>query len=379
MNHALHKLFKTKNPYDPVKNDPLFFQAIKQTMLDVKQENKKYEQLLKNSGFEPESMTESMESLAEIPVLPTLFLKRNDLSGQKKSLVEVTSSGTSGKVSRISYSLEELYLLAKMSIRLGRLHHLFSIRPTRYIMLGYQPTRKNRAVISKTAFLSTLYTPVIRRSYALTWHHGKYELDLDTLIQKILSYARKKSPVRIVGFPSYTFFLLQQMKKNGQCCQLPKGSKILFGGGWKQFEGEAVSKEELFALVKEVLGVEASQIHEFFGTAEHPVLYCTCKNHQFHVPAYGKVIIRDIKTGKPLPEQCVGMVNLLTPVKSTLPIMSVMTDDLGVWMEGKTCGCGIETPVLKILGRVGAKGVTTCSAGAKEYLANGVEKRGDSV
>ena len=45
-------------------------------------------------------------------------------------------------------------------------------------------------------------------------------------------------------------------------------------------------------------------------------------------------------------------------------ILSVMTDDLGILHNGGTCGCGIESPCLELLGRVGAKGLITCAAGA---------------
>ena len=60
-------------------------------------------------------------------------------------------------------------------------------------------------------------------------------------------------------------------------------------------------------------------------------------------------------------------------VKS-VPILSVMTDDLGILHDGDTCGCGIQSPWLELLGRVGAKGLVTCAAGAAEFLKGGEGK-----
>ena len=43
---------------------------------------------------------------------------------------------------------------------------------------------------------------------------------------------------------------------------LPKGSKILLAGGWKQHYAQEVEKSRLYALAKKVLGVEEGDIHE---------------------------------------------------------------------------------------------------------------------
>ena len=45
-----------------------------------------------------------------------------------------------------------------------------------------------------------------------------------------------------------------------------------------------------------------------------------------------------------------------------------MTDDLGILHDGKSCGCGINTPYLEIIGRIGMKDIKTCAAGAAEIL-----------
>lgn len=78
-------------------------------------------------------------------------------------------------------------------------------------------------------------------------------------------------------------------------------------------------------------------------------------------------MIRDTETLEALPKGRAGLVNLLTPIGSDLPLMSVMTDDIGVLHDKKECGCGIKSDYLEILGRTGAKGIRTCAAGAADY------------
>ena len=117
------------------------------------------------------------------------------------------------------------------------------------------------------------------------------------------------------------------------------------------------------------MGVGQENIVEFFGAVEHPILYCACPNQHFHVPVYSRVIIRDVRTLAPLPHGNPGLVNLITPMVGATPVVSVLTDDLGVLHDGASCGCGIESPYLELLGRVGLKEIKTCAAGAAELLA----------
>lgn len=54
-------------------------------------------------------------------------------------------------------------------------------------------------------------------------------------------------------------------------------------------------------------------------------------------------------------------------IKAT-PILSVVTDDLGILYDGEECGCGILSPYLEIVGRIGLKDIKTCAAGAEELI-----------
>ena len=107
---------------------------------------------------------------------------------------------------------------------------------------------------------------------------------------------------------------------------------------------------------------------EFYGAVEHHILYCDCIHHHFHVPVYSRVIIRDVHSLEPVENGTPGLVNLLTPMVKATPILSVMTDDLGVLHEGGECGCGNPSPYLEILGRIGLRDIKTCAAGAAEIL-----------
>ena len=117
-----------------------------------------------------------------------------------------------------------------------------------------------------------------------------------------------------------------------------------------------------------MFGIDDDNIVEFFGAVEHPILYCDCVHHHFHIPAYSRVLIRNADTLEPLPMGEVGLINLVTPMVAKTPLLSVMTDDIGVLHPAEECGCGIKTPFLEIIGRIAPEDIKTCAAGAEELL-----------
>lgn len=356
------KLFSLKNPYD-MDTDELFFEAVRENLAFQRAYCMDYRKITDGMGINEDNL----KNIADLPCIPTLFFKRHTLK-TSPALIKATSSGTSGSFSEISYDMKGLFLAFLMSVRLGERHGLISPVPCHYVLMGYKPHRGNRTAVTKTAFAATFYAPALSRSYILKYKKDGYAPDFEGIISRLVKLSSSRFPVRFMGFPSYTYFLMRIMEERGICLKLKKGSKILLGGGWKQFYAEQVDKNIFYELAEKIFGVKACDIHEFFGAVEHPILYCDCKNHHFHVPVYSRVIIRDVDTLEVLPMGKIGLVNLVTPLIEATPILSVMTDDLGVLQPGSKCGCGIETPYLEVIGRVAPDDIKTCAAGAADLL-----------
>jgi phenylacetate-coenzyme A ligase PaaK-like adenylate-forming protein len=362
-------LFKTEIPFDTMNTEEIFFRAIKENCIFQYDNCPEYKKILEGMNFLPDSIA-SYNDIEKIPFLPTLFFKNHRIFSvpSYKMAIKATSSGTKGKFSNVGFEVSGLLCGLKMVLKIGSWRKLFSYKPVNYVVFGYQPHRKNKTAVTKTAFGATLFAPAISRTYALKYIEDEYVPDFEGVINAIVKYSRSRFPLRFMGFPSYTYFVLKMMDERGLNVKLNKGSKILLGGGWKQFYTEQVEKTVLYDLAKKVLGIEETDIIEFFGAVEHPILYCDCENHHFHVPAYSRVIIRDVRTLKPVENGQIGLVNLITPMVKATPLLSVMTDDLGILHDGAECGCGISSPYLEIIGRVGLKDIKTCAAGAAEMI-----------
>ncbi|MBQ1398480.1 MAG: acyl-protein synthetase [Clostridia bacterium] len=366
---AAGRLFRHRDIYDLDGTNELFLRAVRENCAYQYRHNDKYRALLDAKGFSPD-MLQTYEDLARLPFLPTLLFKNHELYTMPKyrMIVKATSSGTGGKFSRIGFELGGLWNGAHMVLRVINRRRLFSAVPCNYVVFGYKPHRSNHTAVTKTAFGATLFTPSLRRTYALQYRNGQYTADLDAVAEAIQKYAKSRFPLRFMGFPSYTYFAMKLLEERGILLRLPKHSKIMLGGGWKQFYREEVDKREFYDTAKRVFGVDEGDIVEFYGAVEHPILYCDCEKHHFHIPVYSRVIIRDPETLQPLPNGRMGLVNLISPMVRATPILSVMTDDLGVLHDGGECGCGCNSPFLEIIGRVGLKEIKTCAAGAAELL-----------
>ena len=363
-----HKLFSLKELYDTDASNRLFVQAMKENAVFHYSRCAEYKDILDHFAFDPTSISD-FDDLIRLPFIPTLYFKHHYLQSisPKKQIIKATSSGTSGSMSKIGFDLKSLNLGKKMVIRVGRYHKLWSIKPVNYIIFGYQPTRENKTAVSKTALGFTFFAPALSRTFALENTKTGYKLLWDRVIRALKRCSKSRFPMRTIGFPAYTYFLLRDLKEKGIRYQMPKGSMVTLGGGWKQFYAEKVDKRDFYSLVKEVLGIEETNVIEFFGAVEHPILYTDCRRHHFHIPVYSRVIIRDPDDFSPLPDGQPGIINLLSPMMQSAPLCSIVTDDLGV-LHTEPCPCGAKSPWLEIIGRVGISDIVTCAAGADEYL-----------
>ena len=362
------KLFYHRKIYDIEKTNTLFVKAIVKDIRHHQENCSEYNQILMSRNFSIDEI-QSIDDLYKIPPIPTAFLKRHTLHSTKKRLMfKSTTSGTSGTVSEMGMDWPSNWRGLGMVLGTFFTHRLVSPRPTNYIVLGYEPSKRNKIGAVKTAYATTYAAPALHREYALKDTGDDYILNLDGIKNALLKYEKSGHPVRFMGFPAYFMFLIKELKASGIKLKLHPKSLVMLAGGWKQFFSEQVDKPTLYAMSKETLGIGGDRIREFFGAVEHPIAYFDCPNHHFHVPIYSRVIVRD-ENLQPVPFGTPGLLNLLTPMMNSMPFTSGMTDDLAILHPGEECGCGIKSPYFEVLGRVALADIKTCAAGASELLS----------
>ncbi|MHB1314313.1 MAG: LuxE/PaaK family acyltransferase [Christensenellales bacterium] len=368
------KLFFQKDPYNLQKSSPVFLKAVRENVLFHQLHCPAYASILKACGFEPGCL-QTEDDLHKIPVIPTLYFKRNRLfsvAGNKQT-IKATSSGTKGLRSIVGFDKQSLFYGVVMMFWFFSYHKVISLFPANYIILGYEPSKHTQAGAIKTAYGTTKFAPALHREYALKDTGTDYELNIAGIRKALLKYARQGFPVRFVGFPSYMYFLVKTLKENNISLKLNRRSKLLLGGGWKQFSSEEIDRQDFYDLIKETLGIEKQQCLEFYSAVEHPLPYCKCRNGHFHVPIYSRVIIRDVVTLEPVANGKSGLLSFVSPLVSSMPLTSVVTDDIAVLCSGADCGCGIKTPYFDLLGRAGVMQIKTCTTEAAELMGGALQ------
>lgn len=370
------RLFYRRGLYNTEATNNLFVRAMIENVRHHQAHCPEYADILLRQGFAPDDI-KSIDDLWKIPPIPTLYLKRHTMYSASPGhlFMKSTTSGTSGRTSRMDLDITSAFRGLGMVTGTFFSHRLISPRPTNFIVLGYQPAKRNKMGVVKTAYATTFTALTIHREYALKDTGSEYILNIEGIKSALLRFEKSGLPVRFIGFPPYFIFLIRELQESGIKVKLHPKSLVMLAGGWKQFMAEQVDKPTLYAMSEEVLGIGSDRIREFFGAVEHPISYADCPNHHFHVPIYSRVIIRDTEL-RPVRYGVPGMLNLLTPMLTSMPFCSVMTDDLAVMHPGSDCGCGITSPYFDILGRVGLADVKTCAASASELLD--VKQKGGS-
>lgn len=366
------KLFFGKDPYRAGEPED-FLRAVRECAQYHETHCPAYADILRRSGFDPAEI-KTEEDLAKLPPITTLYLKRNTVLSvpRRRAFLRFTSSGTTGDLrSRMALDLRSLHFCLKTARRLFRYHGVISARPVHYILLNARPGHGNKAGAAKTTFAVSHLAPALSRTYAIKYSDGNPFADIERVRKALMKHAKGRTPVRFVGFPPYMAFLLKNLKENGIRLQLDPRSMVILGGGWKEYTGEAIDMKTMAALAEEVLGLSADRILDFYSAVEHPQGYARCPAGNFHIPVYSRVIIRDPDTLEPLPDWQRGLLNFVSPMVTSMPILSLLTDDLA--LKGEKCSCGQPGPWFALLGRAGAGNVKTCTAQATMLLGEDYE------
>lgn len=119
---------------------------------------------------------------------------------------------------------------------------------------------------------------------------------------------------------------------------LPEGSVLLFGGGWKTFEGEKIGKAELLKLIEAAFGLKGDRAVEGYSMIEMNTMMTCCGEARFHIPP----LMEPIVFGEDLMPKPgaghTGIFGFLDPFALSYPGFLISGDQIDLW-HGQ-CPCG---------------------------------------
>jgi len=140
--------------------------------------------------------------------------------------------------------------------------------------------------------------------------------------------------------------------------ELKKGSFVLFGGGWKSFTGDAISRETLVDMLADALNIPPEMILEGYSMTEINTLMLRCEYGRFHIPPVIEPVIFNEEL-KPLNGNDVkGAFGFLDPLAASYPGFIISGDH--VHMIDGECGCGLSGPAITEIGRLPGIEVKGC-------------------
>ncbi|MFF2081551.1 acyl-protein synthase [Kitasatospora sp. NPDC058162] len=306
------------------------------------------------------------------PLVHANFFKRHEVLSipREEVFLHLTSSGTTGQKSQMFFDTWTIRSAQRMVARIfDHYGWITPDQPVNYLLYSYEPAPQLKLGTSFTDNYLCDFAPANHTTHALRHTGSGHEFDVHGCIEALRRYAEDGLPVRILGFPAFLHFTLERMRALGlPPLQLPAGSLVLLGGGWKGHTDRQIGKEEFYAGVTEQLGIPSDRIRDTFGSVEHCVPYIECGHHRLHVPVWSRAAVRDTRTLEPLPYGERGFLHLVSPYITSVPAQSVVMGDLASLHPAQECPCPLPTPWFTIHGRAGVSRNRNCAAAAAELL-----------
>ncbi|MFH7340387.1 acyl-protein synthase [Streptomyces sp. KHY 26] len=311
-----------------------------------------------------------IERITDLPYIHVNLFKRHALSSIADDAValRLTSSGTGGEKTEIGFDAWSIGAAQRMDAWTMKALGLIDVeRPANYLVLGYEPDP--RLTVGAAHGLSELcdFAPVASAAHALRNTGDGHEFDPMGCVDALVEFAARAEPVRIVGFPALLHAVLERMGTMGvPPLQLPAGSLVLTGGGWKSHADRAIGRGEFREAIERRLGIAGERVRDCYGSVEHCLPYIECAEHHFHVPVWARCVVRDVRTLEPVGYGARGYLQFVSPFITALPAHSILMADLGTLRPPGDCG--IATPWFEVHGRAGVRRNRTCAVAAAELL-----------
>ncbi len=371
----IKSLCKVSTPYcSGDKYNDMFLCAIKAAVKWHRERCEYFSKLLEQFGINENSI-ENINDCSNLPLIHANFFKTHTIKSIKDEevILTLTSSGTTGQKSQMFFDDWSISSARRMIDFIFDYYNWNNPeQKVNYLLYTYETFPDSKLGTAATDNYLIKFAKPANIFYALRFTDidaGTHEFDIFGTIEKLHLYAQEGLPVRILGFPSFMYFTLKRMQSlKMKPIKLHPDSLTLFGGGWKGYANQQIPKLQLYKMIEYWLGIPQERCRDGYGSVEHAIPYIECPHHQFHVPVWSKVFIRDVKTLEVIDYGKPGFLHFVTPYITSVPAISVMMGDLAVLHPPDRCGCGLETPYFEILGRAGTSSTRSCAIAASELL-----------
>ncbi|QAA35158.1 acyl-protein synthetase [Clostridium manihotivorum] len=366
-----------------------FFHDFKENIILQYLECPAYKFLCDSQGYDPRKSLNEESDLEKVPYFTTtLFKKSSNLFSKLLRVAPnqidmwTVSSSTSGDPSIVGRSLSDIEQLKRVAmldpdILDPNCDYDCVFYPEPLEMRKFKSEHiLGKPTESYIGNILNLFEFKGDALFLLKQEKEEFNLDIEAFKRYIQFHDKKNHHLSVRGSTLLIYNTIKQLREIISPVEL--GEKVIVstgGGGWDGKKGTIsigtqIPRRQFVEEVSSFLGIPQESFVDTYSFTENslPIHGHYSKEHGdylFHVPNAGKVIIRDIKTLKPLSNVGdKGVIQILNAYgTSTFAGASVLVDDIGEIVSMDKCPkCGQAGMTIKILGRVKGAEAKGCGA-----------------
>jgi hypothetical protein len=178
------------------------------------------------------------------------------------------------------------------------------------------------------------------------------------VIDQLKKSTKEGQKVFIFGTTHQYMELCETIAGHGLRITLKEGSLVLFGGGWKSFTGERISREELIRMMTTNLNLPPDRILEGYSMTEMNAFTLRCDHGRFHIPPTIEPVIFNEDLSPMEGNDLHGIFGFLDPLAISYPGFIISGDEVH-FVDGD-CPCGLTGAAVTEIGRANAREVKGC-------------------
>lgn len=366
-----------------------FFEDFKANLTAQYEECEAYKLICESNNFNPKNNLKNENDLESVPFIATTLFKRSAklfsslLRTSPDNLEKWTiSSSTSGDPSIIGRSHSDISQLKKfVNLNSKELDAKCDYECVFYPNPEAMSLHKSKNIFGKhtESYIGNILQafPYNDDAVFLLKSNGEdFSIDIDGFVKFIKEHDKKHHSISIGGSSLLLYNICEQLKDKIAPVELGNTSIVnTGGGGWDGRKGSVntgtkIEKWRFVDTISKFLGIPEENFIDTYSFTENsfPISGHYSKEHKdflFHIPAWGRIIIRDTKTLKPLKN--VGDRGFLQVLNaygtSAFSGASILVDDIAEIVSNTNCpACGREGTTIRIIGRVKGSEAKGCGA-----------------
>ncbi len=187
---------------------------------------------------------------------------------------------------------------------------------------------------------------------------GQRDRNYLNILERIRDSTTEGQKVFIFGAPYQFKELCEVVSGQKQGIALNSGSLVLFGGGWKSFTGELLSREDLVKKIADCFDLTVQSILEGYSMTEISLLTMRCEYGRFHIPPLIEPVVLDEELNPLAGQDLSGTFGFLDPLAVSHPGFIISGDHVRL-VDGE-CRCGLVGPAVTEIGRAKSREIKGC-------------------